>query len=155
MLPKDFKILSGNNRLIDIHRELVELKRDKFPNAGAVLLRVFLELSIKDYLERTGFLKELKKDLRARNKLNKNEMPTMRQLVEKIVVLAKNQLDNENAVMVEKALRYDQAAPFSISELNTFIHHTDFPTDRDILQFWERTEPLFRMMLEQEIEDNT
>ena len=79
----------------------------------------------------------------------------MRQLVEKIVVLAKNQLDNENAVMVEKALRYDQAAPFSISELNTFIHHTDFPTDRDILQFWERTEPLFRMMLEQEIEDNT
>ena len=155
VLPKDFKILSGNNRLIDIHRELVELKRDKFPNAGAVLLRVFLELSIKDYLERTGFLKELKKDLRARNKLNKNEMPTMRQLVEKIVVLAKNQLDNENAVMVEKALRYDQAAPFSISELNTFIHHTDFPTDRDILQFWERTEPLFRMMLEQEIEDNT
>ncbi len=58
VLPKDFKILSGNNRLIDIHRELVELKRDKFPNAGAVLLRVFLELSIKDYLERTGFLKE-------------------------------------------------------------------------------------------------
>ena len=155
VLPKDFKILSGNNRLIDIHRELVELKRDKFPNAGAVLLRVFLELSIKDYLERTGGLEELKKDLQSKEKLHPSGMPLMKQLVEKIVVLAKNQLDNENAVMVEKALRYDQAAPFSISELNTFIHHTDFPTDRDILQFWERTEPLFRMMLEQEIEDNT
>ena len=155
VLPKDFKILSGNDRLIDIRRELVKLKRSEFPNAGAVLLRVFLELSIKDYLERMGLLEDLKKDLQSRDKLHPSGMPLMKQLVEKIVVLAKNQLENENAVMVEKALRYDQAAPFSISELNTFIHHTDFPTDRDILQFWERTEPLFRMMLEQEIEDNT
>ena len=155
VLPKDFKILSGNDRLIDIRRELVKLKRSEFPNAGAVLLRVFLELSIKDYLERMGLLEELKKDLESKNKLHPSGMPLMKQLAEKIVGIAKNQLSNEDAVMVEKALRPDQAAPFSISELNTFIHHTDFPTERDILQFWNRTEPLFRMMLEQKIENNT
>ena len=76
----------------------------------------------------------------------------MKQLVGKIVDIAKNQLNNEDAVKVEKALRPDPAAPFSINDLHAFVHNTEFPTERDILQFWGRTEPLFRMMLEQETE---
>ena len=153
VLPKDFKILFGNDRLIDIRKELVKLKRNEFPNAGAVLLRVFLELSIKDYLERTGELEQLKKDLRSKNKLHISGVPLIKQLVGKIVDIAKNQLNSQDAVKVEKALRPDPAAPFSINDLHAFVHNTEFPTERDILQFWNRTEPLFRMMLEQEIKD--
>lgn len=51
VLPRDFKVRFGSARLIDIRRELVKLNRDDFPNAGAVLLRVFFELAALDYLE--------------------------------------------------------------------------------------------------------
>ena len=58
----------GNERLVEICRELTKLKRKDFPNAGAVLLRVFLELSIKDYLERTGRLEKLISRLESKGK---------------------------------------------------------------------------------------
>ena len=59
VLPRDFKVHYGNDRLRDIRRELVKLKREEFPNAGAVLLRVFFELAVLDYLERIGELPKI------------------------------------------------------------------------------------------------
>jgi hypothetical protein len=35
------------------------------------------------------------------------------------------------------------------------VHQFDLPSARDILQFWKRTEPLFRLMLEQDPEDTS
>ena len=155
VLPSSFKVRFGNDRLVDIRRELTRLKRDKFPNAGAVLLRVFLELAIRDYLERTGRLQNITDKLKAKEKLPANRMLTMRQLATEIIAVAKRQLSKVDATMVEKALRHNPAAPFSINDLHAFVHHTDFPGERDILQFWNRTEPLFRLMLGQEPEDST
>ena len=150
VIPSDLKLRHGNDRLVDIRRELVLLKRDKFPNAGAVLLRVFLELAIKDYLERTGLLKQLMTTLKSKNIPLPYGVPTMKHLALEATKVAKNNLTKPDADKVEKALRYDSAAPFSISELHGFVHNTDFPGERDILQFWTRTEPLFRLMLEQD-----
>lgn len=150
VLPKNLRVLFGKHpRLADIRRELVTLNREKFPNAGAVLLRVFLELTIKDYLERTGEME------RIRERLPQNHTLKMKQLIPEIMSVAEKRLNRTEIAMVKKALSYDKEAPFSISDLNTFVHHTDFPSERDILQFWNRTEPLFRMMLEQEPSDTT
>jgi hypothetical protein len=151
VLPRDFKVRFGNERLVDIRRELGKLKREEFPNAGAVLLRVFFELAVLDYLDRTGELRGLTKRLKEKGKLPFGT-PTMKQLAPEIVRIAKNQLNRTDAQMVEKAVKYDPAAPFTVSELHTFVHQPDLPSARDILQFWNRTEPLFRMMLEQEQE---
>ena len=74
----------------------------------------------------------------------------MRQLSAEMIKVAKNQLDPSSATMVEKALRYDPAAPFSINDLHAFVHLPDFPGENDIRQFWNRTEPLFRLMLERD-----
>lgn len=152
VIPNNFKVRFGNDRLVDIRGELVKLKRDQFPNAGAVLLRVFLELSIRDYLGRTGRLEKIEAELRNKNKLSEHGLQ-LRQMIPEIISVARKHLDRSDITKVEKALRYDAAAPFTISELHSFVHHTDFPGDRDILQFWQRTEPLFRMMLEEEPED--
>lgn len=155
VLPRDLKIRFGNDRLNDIRRELTKLKRADFPNAGAVLLRVFFELSIIDYLERSG---ELPKIIA---RLEKHEgrklpfgVPTMKQLVPDITRIAKERLRAADAKKVEKAVRYDAAAPFTVSELHGFVHSPDLPSERDILQFWLRTEPLFRMMLEQDLPED-
>ncbi|WP_156947032.1 hypothetical protein [Bradyrhizobium sp. WSM3983] len=148
VLPKNFHVRFGNDRLIDIRDELTKLDRERFPNAGSVLLRVFLELSIFYYLDRIGDLSALTADLRSKGKLAYGT-PTMRQILPAVVKIAKAQLPEADAIRVEKALRYDASAPFSISELHAFVHQTgDLPGPREILQFWMRTEPLFRLMLE-------
>ncbi len=148
VLPKDLKVRYGSERLVDIRRELTSLKRDTYPNAGAVLLRVFLELAVTDYLERAGELDGIIAKLKAKNALWSGA-PTMRQLVPEIVRIAKKSLPGPDATRVEKALRHDKAAPFTLSDLHSFVHQSDdFPTGRDILQFWTRVEPLFRLMLE-------
>lgn len=154
VLPRDFKVRYGNDRLVDIRRELTKLKRADYPNAGAVLLRVFFELTVIDYLDRidelAGIIERIEK--KEGRKLPFG-MPTMKQLVPEISRIAKESLAASEAKRVEKAIRYDSAAPFTISDLHGFVHSTDFPSERDILQFWLRTEPLFRLMLERDPED--
>lgn len=153
VVPSSLKVRVDSERLIDIRRELVKLKRAKFPNAGAVLLRVFLELSVVDYLRRTGELDELVRRLNQKGVTLPFGVPTMKLLVPEINRIAKGKLTSTEATKVEKALRYDVAAPFTVSDLHAFVHGTDFPSDRDILQFWLRTEPLFRLMLEHPMHD--
>ena len=154
VLPRDFKVRFGNDRLIDIRRELTRLKRETFPNAGAVLLRVFFELAVLDYLERIGELPGIiQKIEKKQGRKLPFGVPTMKQLVPEIKRIAKKRLSVSQANRVEKAIRYDRAAPFTISDLHGFVHSADLPSERDILQFWLRTEPLFRMMLEQDSGD--
>ena len=154
VLPKDLKIRHGNDRLSDIRRELTKLKREDFPNAGAVLLRVFFELSVRDFLKRTGRFEEILKELKEKNKLPNNG-PKLSQLLPSINEQVDNHLSSPAAKTVKKALRYDQSAPFSIPDLHAFVHTEDLPGARDIHQFWIRTEPLFRLMLEQDLEDDS
>lgn len=155
VLPTDFKVRFGNDRLIDIRKELTRLKREDFPNAGAVLLRVFLELSVIDYLQRLGKYQELIDKLKAKNIQLPYGVPTMKHLVPEIINIAKSRLTTAEAKKVEKALRYDASAPFTISDLHGFVHTTDIPSERDIQQFWLRMEPLFRLMLENDIPSTT
>ena len=76
--------------------------------------------------------------------------PTLREITPTINRIAKKKLTPSKARTVEKAIRYDSSAPFTISELHGFVHQADWPSARDIEVFWKRTEPLFRLMLEQE-----
>lgn len=150
VLPRDFKVKHGSHRLIDLRDELVRLERERFPNAGAVLLRAFFELAVEDYLARTGALAKIVEKLGGKENL-KFGTPTLKQLIPEIIKVAKDLLPQAEAIRVEKAVRYDAAAPFTVSDLHSFVHQSsDLPTARDILQFWIRTEPLFRLMLEQD-----
>jgi len=157
VIPRTFKVRYGSDRLLDIRNELARLKRDRFPNSGAVLLRVFLELSMLDYPGRTGELPTLVAQLEQRQGGKKLPFgaPTLRQLTSTITRIAKERLPDAQATRVEKAIKYDPSAPFTISELHGFVHQTDLPSARDIEQFWNRTEPLFRLLLEQDHEESS
>ena len=151
VIPKTFKVRYGADRLVEIRDELCKLKRDDFPNSGAVLLRVFFELAILDYLDRIGELDSLKKRYKGTLDLRQG-IPTLRVLRKEIVKIAKDNLDHADAIRVEKAIRQDRAAPFTLDDLHSFVHQAkDLPSGRDIAQFWTRTEPLFRLMLMDEI----
>jgi hypothetical protein len=150
VLPKNLKVRFGTTRLSDIHRELTRLKRAEYPNAGAVLLRVFLELTALHYLQRTGELDKLIQTLGGKKSLAFGT-PTMKQIAPSLIKAAEAKLSKAQANMVKKALKYDRAAPFTVTDLHAFVHQeADMPGERDILQFWLRTEPLFRLMLEED-----
>jgi len=152
IVPRDFKMRFGSARLLDIRRELVRLKRVEFPNAGAVLLRVFFEIAVVDYLGRSGELAGVVEKLKAKGQPIPFGTPTMRQLVPEIIRIAKKYLTQSEANRVQKAIQYDAAAPFSLSDLHAFVHQAgDLPGERDIQQFWLRTEPLFQLMLGREV----
>lgn len=152
VLPKDLKVRYGCERLGDIRDELVKLKRADFPNAGSVLLRVFFELSVLDYFGRTGELQQLIETLQKKQKL-RHGTPHLGDLRALITKAAKERLSPGEARTVEKAVRRDEAAPFGLDNLHSFVHDpSDWPTERDIQQFWNRIEPLFRLMLEQPAE---
>lgn len=153
ILPRDLKLRYGSDRIKDICHELKKLKREEYPNAGAVLLRVFLELSITDCLTRTKRLEPLIARLKSTGKL-KYSIPTLSQLVPEIKEVAKTKLSGQQMNKLNKALSSDKNVPFNIGDLNAFVHDTDLPSARDIHQFWMRTEPLFRMMLEEDLEDD-
>jgi hypothetical protein len=146
VLPRDLKVGIDDARLIDIRDELVRLKREIFPNAGAVLLRVFFELAAVSFLKRTGEMDKIIAGLGGKARVPFGA-PTMRQFVPTLIKIAKEKLEDD-ATRVEKAIKYDASAPFTLSELHAFVHQPgDLPSERDILQFWLRTEPLFRLML--------
>lgn len=150
VLPKDLKVLVGEERLREVRNELIRLKRDEFPNAGAVLLRVFFELAAVSYLRRTGELVRLVERLKKGGKQLPFDVPPMKYIAPELVSLAKKHLAKADAIKVEKALRHDPAAPFSLADLHSFVHDArEIPGERDIRQFWLRIEPLLRLMVEQ------
>ncbi len=53
-VPRNCQLNVTNNRIAEIYRELRILKLDEAPNAIAVLLRVFLELSVDHFLTQNG-----------------------------------------------------------------------------------------------------
>jgi hypothetical protein len=152
VVPKSFKVRYGAERLVHIRSELTALDRKKFPNAGAILLRVFLELSMVDYLGRAGKLKPLVDRLKADSKQHglKNGIPVMRELRKEFTKIAKASLESNEAITVEKALRHDASAPFGVDDLHSFVHQlSEFPGDKEINTFWNRMQSLFCLMLEQ------
>lgn len=154
VLPRDLKVRYGPDRIVDIRNELTKLKRDVHPNAGVVLLRVFIELCVVDYLKRTGELPGIIERIeRKTGKKLRFDAPEMSDLAIEVRRIAKARLTRTEAEGVIKAFTPNAGAAFNISDLHAFVHRpSSLPTARDIQQFWLLTEPLFRLMLEQEPE---
>lgn len=152
VVPKAFKNVKGAERLSVIKKELTDLRRKNFPNAGSVLLRVFLELSVMDYLRRTNRLDPLIAKLAGGpgNKL-KHGMPYFGQTIPELLRIAKANLSASELRRVESALADDPSRPFSVHTMHGFVHMVDeFPNDQEIKTFWHRIEPLMRILLVEE-----
>lgn len=149
-IPKNFKAAHGSDRLLLVLKELQRLNRNDQRFASAVLMRVFLELSIVEFLSREGKLQPLVDHLKKVSKGRVSmpfDIPPMKELINEVKKIAGPRLTKSEMRGVSKALQYHDAAWFNISELNGFVHGQDVPTGNDVHQFWDRAEPLFRLML--------
>ncbi|MBM7869279.1 hypothetical protein JOC70_000748 [Clostridium pascui] len=125
LIPTNFIVKISNRRINDIYKELKSLEVSKFTNAAAILFRVFIELSVDEYIQ-----KQNTKEIDENAKLNKKLQWVLESLRKKNLIT-----DNE-AKPVNKAI----SSPNSITSINTFnsyVHNKDiYPSPKELIISW-------------------
>ena len=129
MIPADFKISIDVSRINDIYHELKrQLKLNEVPNAAGVLLRVFLELSLDEYIERNSV------KIKFRNKNLENKLKAVADYMEDKHILTEKQLIPVRDAVEGKI----------ITTLNQLVHNRDMVlSSSDLKALWDRLQVFF------------
>jgi hypothetical protein len=116
---KDLNLQKLHPRLDDIVRELRRLDVEKFPNAGAVLSRVLLELSLDEFIAKRGIsFPKGKPKLKDKLKRCLHEVDPS---------------DKDAAYQGVRAGLNDGSSIYAIATLHGYVHNKDFhPTPADV-----------------------
>jgi hypothetical protein len=140
LIPQSFTITTSDNspRLNNIYRELKALQVEKNKNAVAVLLRVFIELSLDDYIPREH-VTIIRKDAGRTTLADKANSAAAH--LKKAGKLNKNQED-----IVSRLVSNGQD-PNSITTLHAFIHsrHAS-PLPSELLTIWDNISDFMRLI---------
>jgi len=121
-------------RINKIYRELRDLEIDHFENSGAVMFRVFLELSLEEYAKRnqipfdkntrlSAMLQKVAGHMKANNFMTPTELKPIR-----VAYSSRDSL-------------------FSSDTLHAYVHNPDFaPKSKDLKVTWDNFEKLFKAM---------
>lgn len=126
IIPLNCIILIDDSKTNKIYRELKDLEIEKFVNAGAVLLRVFIELSLDAYIDKKK-LQGMGQSRPLKEKLDK-----VAQHMKDIKIVDDHRLKGIKSA-VEK--RHDV---LSIDTFNAYVHNRHFaPTKQDLIVAWD------------------
>jgi len=141
VIPKRFSLAIAQPRINRIYHELQKLNLEQFINCGAVMFRVFLELSVEDFAKRYSIsLKELPKKAPAVGSLP--ALPREMTLRKKLSAVA-DHLEAKNVCTTAelrgvRALIANRAHVLSIDSLNAYVHNKDYsPTPNDLKTSWD------------------
>jgi hypothetical protein len=148
LIPKGFKCRLTQPRIKEIFGELRRMKRHDFPNGCAVLTRIFLELVIGHYLDKTGKIQPLL-DRAKKDKKPSDWYPSLTQMLAALL----QDPDFKLKPLPKKALNKmvsDDDSLLSIEHVNQFVHNRYVaPTDRDLKMLWAKLEPLLEPMMDE------
>lgn len=137
VVPKASRLNIGNPKIGEIFAELRGLQLNKHPHSIAVLLRVFLECSIDDYLSRNGV------SLVVSTPNGDRDKPLRQKVNETVDHMVNAGADKRDLKGITTALG-NQNHPFSPDILHAYIHNRFFsPTERDLTTAWDNGQPLF------------
>lgn len=143
VVPSRLRFNFGHeNRPSAIFNELRGLRADDAPNAGAVLLRVFLELSVDYYMEKHSIpLKVNVADDGKTRWVDKKLKTKVREVVKDLANKGKNE---NNYKSVVRGL--DSAdSPFSIDLLNDYVHNRFVtPKSEHLKSAWNDSQAFFQ-----------
>ena len=138
LIPNGCKLNVTQPRVNRIYHELKRLIIDDFPNCGAVMFRVFLELSLDHYLEiiiRWPHQQIEKSSLA--HKLN-----AVRNHFENNAVMTKSQLE-----IIERAASGQTQLSASIKTLHGFVHNKHFtPIASELKTAWDDFQPFVEQL---------
>jgi hypothetical protein len=139
-IPKTCRLNITNPKIEEISNELRMLQLAKHPHAIAVLLRVFLETSVDDYLTKSSV------SLTVSTTGGNKDKPLRKKVEEAINHMVANGAPRKDFAGVLRGLS-DQNHPFSVDLLHAYIHNRFFsPTERDLKVAWDNGQPLFERM---------
>ena len=146
LIPKSFRCRINQSRIKEVFGELRRLKLGEYPNACAVLGRIFIELMVGHYLEMNGkdkpLLEKAKKDGKP-----VDWSPTLRQMMR--VVL------NDKTIVLKLQVRRaldrmtnDDASLISLEHIDQFVHNRYIaPNERELRHLWTSVEPLMELFM--------
>ena len=122
-------------KIRDIYRELQQLKLEKYANAGAVLLRVFTELTADYYITTKPKLSTVKPGAELKPKL---------QAVHDDLI-AKGVMTKNELAPIRKAISDPGLPALSVSTFNMYVHSYDLtPSPRDVRTAWDNLQLFFQ-----------
>lgn len=137
VIPKTCRLNITNPKIEEIYNELRILQLSKHPHAIAVLLRVFLETSVDEYLVKASVTLIVSTPGGDRDK-------TLRKKVEECIAhMISSGAEKKDFKGITTALG-NSNHPFSPELLHAYIHNRFFsPTERDLTTAWDNGQPLF------------
>ena len=147
---KQFIDESEHERINDIFRELKTLNIDKYPNCGAVMLRVLIEFGTND------FIKKHESDFHFESKERTKEgEPTLRAKIKKICkYLVDNGIVDRAGVKRANTMTEDDFRT-SVHSFNSYVHNVNFtPIPNEIKTTWDDLWLFIDAIFKQESNDN-
>ncbi len=135
LIPSDCVLNISDARVKAIEGELRRLHVQKYSNAVAVLLRVFIELSADCYVVSAGLA--ISPDASLGKKIGEVASD----------LVSKTKLTSQQAKPVNRAVSSDAFLAPSVKLMNDYVHnqHT-FPAPGDLLAAWNSLQPFFKAM---------
>ncbi len=139
LVPRGVRLQVQDNKTAEIFKELRILKLEDHRHAIAVLLRVFLELSVDCYMDRHNIARTFTnpKDGKRRDKSLRDK------LREVIAHLASQGADKRDFIGMERSLTL-QHSPLNIELLHGYVHNQFVtPKTRDLTDAWNESQRFF------------
>lgn len=139
VVPKPYKLNVTNARALEIYEELKVLKLAGHPNAIAVLLRVFLEISVDLHLVAIGSTTTTKEP-----KSGKTFDKSLRNKVDECIKYHVGKgVNARDFAAITRAMSMT-SHPLSPDLLHAYVHNSFVtPTERDLTSAWDGAQPLF------------
>ncbi|PKL92979.1 MAG: hypothetical protein CVV21_01135 [Candidatus Goldiibacteriota bacterium HGW-Goldbacteria-1] len=129
LIPSGYVLKIRQPRINDVFIELKALKFDKYTNAIAILFRVFLEMSVDEYMsnKKIGTKEEIESKLRLREKITKV-----------IEYMCKENIMTSKELKPLRVAVSDKDDVISIDTFNGYVHNRYFqPKEKDLIKSWE------------------
>lgn len=138
LIPKGFLLAIANQKAAQIFWELRTLNIDKYPVAGAILLRSFVEAIVEIYMSTHSISSKHTSGKNAGKPLNLSER------VELVLTDPGLKLSKQQANAARIALTKPDSV-ISISRLHEYVHNPAvFPSRNDLIASWSGVEAFFK-----------
>lgn len=136
--PNDSKLNPGPPRINSIYNELVSMSAELYPNAGFVLLRVFVELSVDDYLETHKLMTEVDR---------RNKPLALRLKTAADHLHSTHAIDAQLKKAVYKIADSRSGIAAGITTFNQYVHNKYVhPLPSELRTTWDELQPLLEVI---------
>lgn len=139
VVPNTCRLNVTDNRIADIYKELRTLRLEDARNAIAVLLRVFLEMSVDHFLEDNGESLRFTPQGSTKERWKKLDQ----KLAEVVAMLVSMGVPEEHFTSVTRDLSQEKS-PMNLDLWHRYVHDRfATPSVSDLTAAWDHAQPLF------------